>query len=59
MKSRPARAKLIAVLLETLMCDSPFTQPLLKVVEEWLQVTDEQRRLAGRGYDGLFVHVES
>jgi hypothetical protein len=32
--------------------DSPFTQPSLKVVEVGLQVADEQRRLAGRGYDG-------
>jgi len=35
--------------------DSPFTQPPLKVVEVWLQVTDEQRRLAGRRYDGRVV----
>ena len=32
--------------------DSPFNQPRLTVVEEWLQVADKQRRLAGRGYDG-------
>ena len=32
--------------------DSPFTQPPLKIVEVRLQVADEQRRLAGRGYDG-------
>jgi hypothetical protein len=29
--------------------DSPFTHPPLKVAEVWLQVADEQRRLAGRG----------
>jgi hypothetical protein len=32
--------------------DSPFIQPPLKVVEVRLQAADEQRRLAGRGYDG-------
>jgi hypothetical protein len=32
--------------------DFPFTQPPLKVVEVGLQVADEQRRLAGHGYDG-------
>ena len=31
--------------------DSPFAHPTLKVVEVGLQVADEQRRLAGRGYD--------
>jgi len=38
---------------------SPFTQPSLKVFEIRLQVADEQRRIAGRGYDGRFVRVES
>jgi len=38
--------------------DSPFTQPPLKFVELWLQVADEQRQLAGRGYDGRIVRVE-
>jgi len=38
--------------------DSPFTQRPLKVVEVWLQVADEQRRLAGRGYDVRVVRVE-
>ena len=39
--------------------DSPFTQLLLKVVEVGFQVADKQRRLAGRGYDGRVVRVES
>jgi len=39
--------------------DSPFIQPPLKVVELRLKVADEQRRLAGRGYDGSVVRVES
>ena len=39
--------------------DSPFTQPPLKDVEVWLQVADEQRRFAERGYDGRVVRVES
>jgi hypothetical protein len=38
--------------------DSPFTQPPLKVVELRLQVADDQRRLAGRGYDGRVVRVD-
>jgi hypothetical protein len=38
--------------------DSPFTQPPLKFVEVGLQVADEQRLLAGRGYDGRVVRVE-
>jgi hypothetical protein len=38
--------------------DSPFNQPPLKIVEVGLQVADEQRRLAGRGYDGRVVRVE-
>ena len=38
--------------------DSPFAQPPLRVVEVWLQVADEQRRLAGRGYDGRVIRVE-
>ena len=38
--------------------NSPFTQPTLKIVEVWLQVADEQRRLARRGYDGRVVRVE-
>jgi hypothetical protein len=39
--------------------DSPFTQPPSKVIEILFQVADEQRRLAGCGYDGRVVHVES
>jgi len=35
--------------------DSPLTQPTLKVVEVRLQVADEQRRLAGFGYDLLLL----
>jgi len=31
--------------------DSPLAQPPLKVVELGFQVAEEQRRLAGRGYD--------
>jgi hypothetical protein len=38
--------------------DSPFAQPSLKVVEVGLQVADEQRRLAGRGYDGRVIRVK-
>ena len=38
--------------------DSPFAQPPLKVVEVGLQVADEQRRLAGRGYDCRVIRVE-
>jgi biotin carboxylase len=38
--------------------DSPFTQPPHKVVEVWLQVANEQRQLAGRGYDSSVVRVE-
>ena len=38
--------------------DSLFTQPPLKVVELWLQVADEQSRLARRGYDVRVVRVE-
>jgi len=38
--------------------NSTFTQALLKVVEVCLQIADEQRRLAGRGYDGHVVRVE-
>jgi hypothetical protein len=38
---------------------SSFTQPPLKVVEVGLRVADEQRRLAGRGYDGRVVRVGS
>jgi hypothetical protein len=34
---------------------SPFAQPTLMV---GLQVADEQRRLAGRGYDGRVICVE-
>jgi len=46
-------------LLGNINDDSPFTQPPLKVVEVRLQVADEQRRLAGRGYDGRVIRVES
>jgi hypothetical protein len=35
--------------------DYPFTQPPLKDVELGLQLADEQRRLAERGYDGCVV----
>jgi len=38
--------------------DSPFAQPPLKIVEVELQVADEQRQLAGRGYDGCVIRVE-
>ena len=38
--------------------DSPFTQPLLKVVEVGLQAADEQHRLAGPSYDGRVIRVE-
>jgi hypothetical protein len=37
--------------------NSPYTQPPLKVTEIGLQVADEQRRLAGRGYDGRTIRV--
>jgi hypothetical protein len=51
-------AKMIAVLLETLMAGgSLFTRPPLKVVEIRRQVADEQRQLAGRGYDGLLFRL--
>jgi len=33
--------------------NSPFAQQQLKFVEVGLQVADEQRRLAGRGYDAV------
>jgi hypothetical protein len=38
--------------------DSPFAQPPLKVVEVALQVAEEQRWLAGRGYDGRVIRAE-
>ena len=38
--------------------DSLFTQPPLQIIEVWLQVADEQRRLVGRGYDGRVICVE-
>ena len=38
--------------------DSPFAQPPLKVVEVGLQVADEQRRLAERGYDCRVIRVK-
>jgi len=37
---------------------SPITQPPLKIVKVWLQVDDERRRLAGRGYDSRVERVE-
>ena len=38
--------------------NSPVAQPLLKVVEVWLQVPYEQRRLEGRRYDGRVIRVK-
>lgn len=38
--------------------DSPNIPLLLKVVHVWLQLPDEQRRFAGRGYDSRFVYVK-
>jgi hypothetical protein len=38
--------------------DSPFAQPPLEFVEVGLQVADEQRRLAGRGYDCRVIRLE-
>jgi hypothetical protein len=38
---------------------SPFIQPTLKVVVEWLRVSEKQRLLARRAYDGRVFHVES
>jgi len=38
--------------------DYPITQPPLKVLEVWLQVADEERRLARRDYDGRVICVE-
>jgi hypothetical protein len=38
--------------------DSLFTQPPLKVAEVRVQIADEQRRLAGRGYDGRIIRVK-
>jgi hypothetical protein len=38
--------------------DSPFAQTPLLVVEVGLQVSDEQRRLAGRGYDCRVIILE-
>ena len=58
MKRHPTRAKIIAVLLETLMAILHSLEPPLKVVEIWLQVADEQRRLVGRGYDGRVIRLE-
>ena len=57
MKRRLARTKLIAVLLETLMLILHSLKPLLKVVEIWLQVADEQLHLAGNGSEGRVVRV--
>ena len=38
--------------------DSPFSQPPLKIVEVGFQVADNQRRIAGRGYDGRVLRAE-
>jgi hypothetical protein len=38
--------------------DSPFSQPPMKVIELWYQVTDKQRHHTGRGYNGCVVSVE-
>ena len=38
--------------------DSQFAQPPLRVVEVGLQVADELRRLAGRGYDCRVIRVK-
>jgi hypothetical protein len=57
MKRRSTRANIIALLLET-YGESPFAQPPLKFVEVGLQVADEQRRLAGRGYDCRVIRLE-
>ena len=58
MKHRPARAKIIAVLLDTLMSFLNSLNHRWKSLKLWLQVADEQRRLAGCGYDGRVVRVE-
>ena len=58
MERRPARANIIALLLEHIYGDSPFAQPPIKVVEVGLQVADEQRRFAGRGYDCRVIRVK-
>jgi hypothetical protein len=39
--------------------DRPFSQPPLQVAEIWLHVVDQQRWLAGRGYDGRVIRVGS
>jgi hypothetical protein len=39
-------------------CDSPFTQPPLKFAEVGVQVAYEQRRLAGRFFDGRIIRVK-
>ena len=38
--------------------DSSFTQPPLNFVEVCSQVDDDQRRIAGRGYDGCVFRLE-
>ena len=59
MKRRPAQSEDCSGALGNINGGSPFTQPPLKVVDLLLQVADEQRRLAGRSYDGRVVRVES
>jgi len=46
------------VALRNINGDSQFAQLSLKVVGVGLQVADEQRRLAGRGYDGRVIRVK-
>ena len=58
MKRRPARAKIVRLLLDTFNGDSTVAQPPLKVVKLGFQVGDKQRRLAGRDYDGRVVRLE-
>jgi hypothetical protein len=38
--------------------DYPFAHPPLKFIELGVQEFDDQRRLAGHGYDGHFIRVE-
>jgi len=58
MKRCPAHANIIALLLETFVAILHSLNHRLKVVELGLQVADEQRRLAGRGYGCCVIRIE-
>jgi len=58
MKRRPAHAKIIEVPLETLTEVLHSITNRCRSLSYWLHVADGQRRLAGRGYDGLVAQVE-